>query len=171
MDESNSIITLETHAVTSGSYNAMLSSTLTAGKTYTAYVVNYNGTGNSQRTSFAISTPSGGNNEGNNNSNNNSSNNNENTSSNSNKSNNQSKTDGNQVQDSSTKTGDENNLLLWIFLLFGFLAAFTSIGILKNEYKKIRGCRKQPLVRWDLFIIYYLFLVLTRNIGWYIIHI
>ena len=132
MDESNSIITLETHAVTSGSYNAMLSSTLTAGKTYTAYVVNYNGTGNSQRTSFAISTPSGGNNEGNNNSNNNSSNNNENTSSNSNKSNNQSKTDGNQVQDSSTKTGDENNLLLWVFLLFGFLAAFTSIGILKK---------------------------------------
>ena len=94
--------------------------------------LNYNGTGNSQRTSFAISTPSGGNNEGNNNSNNNSSNNNENTSSNSNKSNNQSKTDGNQVQDSSPKTGDENNLLLWVFLLFGFLAAFTSIGILKK---------------------------------------
>ena len=75
LDETNGIITLETHTVMNGSYNATLSCALTAGKTYTAYVVNYNGTGNSQRTSFAISTPSGGNNEGNNNSNNNSSNN------------------------------------------------------------------------------------------------
>ena len=136
MDESNSIITLETHAVTSGSYNAMLSSTLTAGKTYTAYVVNYNGTGNSQRTSFAISTPSGGNNEGNNNSNNNSSNNNENTSSNSNKSNNQSKTDGNQVQDSSPKTGDENNLLLWVPIIWIFSSFYQYRDIKKMNIRK-----------------------------------
>lgn len=96
-------------------------------------MVNYNGTGNSQRTSFTVSTPSAGNIEGNNNCNNNSSNNNENTSSNSNKSTSQSKTDGNQVQDSSPKTGDENNLLLWVFLLFGILAAFTSIGIMNKR--------------------------------------
>lgn len=54
LDESNGIITLETHAVTNGNYNATLSCALTEGKTYTAYVVNYNGAGTPQRTSFTV---------------------------------------------------------------------------------------------------------------------
>ena len=138
MDESNSIITLETHAVTSGSYNATLSSTLTAGKTYTAYVVNYNGTGNPKRTSFNVTLPSGGNNvENNGNSNyNDITSNDENNSNNSNTSNNQTKADANQVDTSSPKTGDENNLLLWLLLLIGFSAAFTGMGIM--NIRKIR---------------------------------
>lgn len=54
LDETNGIITVETHAVTNGSYNATLSCALTEGKTYTAYVVNYNGTGTPQSTSFTV---------------------------------------------------------------------------------------------------------------------
>lgn len=54
MDERGGIITLETHAVSNGRYNVTLSCTLTEGKTYTAYVVNYNGTGTPQSTSFTV---------------------------------------------------------------------------------------------------------------------
>lgn len=54
LDETNSIITLETHAVLNGDYNATLSCALTEGKTYTAYVVNYNGSGTPQSTLFTI---------------------------------------------------------------------------------------------------------------------
>ena len=48
------VVTLETHAVTSGAYTATLACTLVEGKTYTAYVVNYNGLGESQTTTFSI---------------------------------------------------------------------------------------------------------------------
>lgn len=214
LDERGGIITLETHAVMNGSYNATLSCTLTEEKTYTAYVVNYNGTGAPQSTSFTVpvsvtgvslnktaetittaagtvqliatvapanasnqnvtwstsdaavatvdatgkvtavgngtaiitvttvdggktataiitvNISSGGNNGENsdNSNNNNSNNNNGNDSNNSNTSNNQSDPDNNQVEHTSPKTGDENNLLLWVFLLIGFSAAVTGMG-------------------------------------------
>ena len=54
LDERDGIITLETHAVTNGNYNSALSCALTEGKTYTAYVVNYNGVGTPQSTSFTV---------------------------------------------------------------------------------------------------------------------
>ena len=57
MDENNQIITLETHAVTDGAYNATLSCSLSEGRTYTAYVANYNGSGNSKSTTFTIPVP------------------------------------------------------------------------------------------------------------------
>lgn len=210
LDETDGIITLETHAVTNGSYNATLSCDLTEGKTYTAYVVNYNGTGTPQSTSFTVPVPvtgvtlnttaetirtiggnvqltatvapsnasnknvtwstsdacvaivdatgkvtavgngtaiitittmdggktatatitvnisSGGNNEENNDNNGNDSN-------NSNTLNNQSESDNNQVELTSPKTGDENNLLLWVLLLIGSLAAVTGMGIMNRR--------------------------------------
>ena len=221
LDESSGIITLETHAVMNGSYNATLSCALTEGEAYTAYVVNYNGTGTPQSTSFTVpvsvtgvslnttaetittaggtvqliatvapanasnqnvtwstsdasvatvdatgkvtavgngtatitattvdgsktatatitlNISSGGNNgENNDNSNNNNSNNNNgNDSNNSNTSNNQSDSDNNQVEDTSLKTGDENNLLLWVFLLIGSFAAVTGMGIINIRRK------------------------------------
>ena len=201
LDERGGIITLETHAVMNGSYNATLSCALTAGKTYTAYVVNYNGTGTPQRTSFTVpvsvtgvslnktaetittaagtvqliatvaptnasnqnvtwstsdasvatvdatgkvtavgngtaiitvttvdggktatatitvNISSGGNNgENNDNSNNNDS-------------------DNNQAEYTSPNTGDENNLLLWLFLLIGSSAAATGMGIMNIRRK------------------------------------
>lgn len=48
------VVTLETHAVTSGEYTATLACTLDEGKTYTAYVVNYNGSGEPKTTTFSI---------------------------------------------------------------------------------------------------------------------
>ena len=54
LDKNNGIITLETHAVTNGSYNATLSCALTEGETYKAYVVNYNGTGTPQSIPFTV---------------------------------------------------------------------------------------------------------------------
>lgn len=54
LDESNQVVTLETHAVTAGEYSATLSCTLVEGSTYTAYVVNYNGTGEPKKTTFVI---------------------------------------------------------------------------------------------------------------------
>lgn len=195
LDESSGIITLETHAVMNGSYNATLSCALTEGKTYTVYVVNYNGTGTSQSTSFTVpvsvtgvslnttaetittaagtvqliatvapanasnqnvtwstsdasvatvdatgkvtaigngtaiitvTTVDGGKtanatitvniSSGENNGENNNSNNNE--------------SDDNQAEYTSPNTGDENNLLLWVFLLIGSLAAVTGMGIM-----------------------------------------
>lgn len=54
LDANNEIVTLETHPVTDGRYFATLSCTLSEGSTYTAYVVNYNGNGETQRTTFTI---------------------------------------------------------------------------------------------------------------------
>ena len=48
------VVTLETHAVTSGEYTATLACTLDEGKIYTAYVVNYNGSGEPKTTTFSI---------------------------------------------------------------------------------------------------------------------
>ena len=133
LDERGGIITLETHAVTNGSYKATLSCTLTEGKTYTAYVVNYNGTGTPQSTSFTVNISSDADNgENNGNSNNNNSNNNSgNDSNNSNTSNNPSDSGNNQAEHTYPKTGDENKVLLWVLLLIGFSAAVTCTEIMK----------------------------------------
>ena len=52
--DGTNVVTLETHAVISGAYNATLTCTLDEGKTYTAYVKNYNGAGESKTTTFSI---------------------------------------------------------------------------------------------------------------------
>lgn len=57
LDGNNQIVTLETHPVTDGSFRATLSCTLSEGSTYTAYVVNYDGSGVAQSTTFAIPVP------------------------------------------------------------------------------------------------------------------
>lgn len=54
LDGNNQVVTLETHAVTDGSYCATLSCTLNEGSTYSAYVVNYDGSGDSKRTTFTV---------------------------------------------------------------------------------------------------------------------
>lgn len=54
LDENNQVVTLETHAVTDGRYRATLSCTLSKGSTYSAYVVNYDGSGETKRTTFTI---------------------------------------------------------------------------------------------------------------------
>ncbi len=48
------VVTLETHAVTTGAYTATLSCALVEGKTYSAYVVNYDGSGEPKTTTFSI---------------------------------------------------------------------------------------------------------------------
>ena len=48
------VVTLETHAVTTGTYTATLSCALVEGKTYSAYVVNYDGSGEPKTTTFSI---------------------------------------------------------------------------------------------------------------------
>lgn len=52
--DGTNVVTLETHAVTTGAYTATLACTLEEGKTYTAYVKNYNGSGESKTTTFSI---------------------------------------------------------------------------------------------------------------------
>jgi uncharacterized protein YjdB len=50
----NSIVTLETHPVTSGSYSATLDCPLTEGTTYKVHVANYNSEGEPQNTTFTV---------------------------------------------------------------------------------------------------------------------
>lgn len=61
-DENNQLVAMETHAVTDGAYNATITVPLTAGKSYKAYVVNYNGAGTAKETGFTVpkaTTPGG----------------------------------------------------------------------------------------------------------------
>jgi len=53
-DSTNTLVTMETYAVTSAAYSAEIEATLTAGFTYIAYVVNYNGSGESLETEFTV---------------------------------------------------------------------------------------------------------------------
>ena len=53
-DSTNELVTMETYAVTSAAYSAEIEATLTAGSTYIAYVVNYDGSGESLETEFTV---------------------------------------------------------------------------------------------------------------------
>ncbi len=53
-DSANTLVTMETYAVTSTAYSAEIEATLTAGSTYIAYVVNYDGSGESLETEFTV---------------------------------------------------------------------------------------------------------------------
>ncbi len=56
-DTDNNLVTMESHPSTEGKFEATLSATLTAGATYTAYVINYSGEGEALEATFTVPEP------------------------------------------------------------------------------------------------------------------
>ena len=56
-DADNNVVTMETYPVTAQKYNATISFTFEEGKTYTAYVVNFNGSGDAKETTYTVPLP------------------------------------------------------------------------------------------------------------------